>query len=204
MSTEAQPIKVVKTAPSKNMRADEIAIETAKTGKVTTVVAVMSIFYMKKFKSQSANPGNEKPSCQKAESADLFEGNSHKSRNFSQKTRKGWLSKKLAPKSKKLKLNSNNFKPNCKKTCLDCTKKSDPSISYGLKVKNKTIRVLLDSGSSGDLLFVKKGSTTKHISIAKQVAPQLWGTSNGTFITDMVGDIEISLVEYTASKKVCF
>ncbi len=34
----------------------------------------------------------------------------------------------------------------------------DPSVSYGIKVKNKTIRGLLDSGSSGDLLFVKKRS----------------------------------------------
>jgi hypothetical protein len=30
----------------------------------------------------------------------------------------------------------------------------------------------------------------------------LWGTSNGTFITDRAGDIEISFVEYLASKKV--
>jgi hypothetical protein len=30
----------------------------------------------------------------------------------------------------------------------------------------------------------------------------LWGTSNGTFVTDRVGDIEISFVEYSASKKV--
>jgi hypothetical protein len=37
----------------------------------------------------------------------------------------------------------------------------------------------------------------------KQVVPQLWGTSNGTFATDKVGDIEIFFVEYLASKKVC-
>jgi hypothetical protein len=30
----------------------------------------------------------------------------------------------------------------------------------------------------------------------------LWGTSNDTFVTDKVGDIEISFVEYSASKKV--
>jgi hypothetical protein len=39
-------------------------------------------------------------------------------------------------------------------------------------------------------------------SIAKWVVPQSWGTSNGTFITDKVGGIEISYVEYSASKKV--
>jgi hypothetical protein len=64
------------------------------------------------------------------------------------------------------------------------------------------IRVLLDSGSSGDLLFMKKGSS-KRMSIVKQVVPQSWGTSNGTFIMDRVGDIEIYFVEYSASKKVC-
>jgi hypothetical protein len=44
LSTEAHPIKVVDTAPSNNIRADEIANENAKTGKMTAVVAVMSIF----------------------------------------------------------------------------------------------------------------------------------------------------------------
>jgi hypothetical protein len=45
LSTEAHLIKVVDTAPSNNMTADEITIETAKTGTVTVVVALMSIFY---------------------------------------------------------------------------------------------------------------------------------------------------------------
>jgi hypothetical protein len=67
-------------------------------------------------------------------------------------------------KSNKLELNSTNLKLKSKKT--DCAKKPDPSISFGLKVKNMTIRVLLDSGSSGDLLFMKKGSS-KCISIVK-------------------------------------
>jgi hypothetical protein len=57
------------------------------------------------------------------------------------------------------------------------------------------IRVLLDSGSSRDLLL--------HISVAKWAVPQSWGTSNGTFITDKVGDIEFSFVGYSTSKKVC-
>ncbi len=109
---------------------------------------------------------------------------------------------KLASKSKKLELNCTNLELKSKKTRSDCAKMPDPSISSGLKVKNKTIRVLLDSGLSGDLLFTKKGSN-KHISIVKRVVPWLWGTSNGTFITDKVGNFEISFVEYSASKKVC-
>jgi hypothetical protein len=48
---------------------------------------------------------------------------------------------------------------------------------------------------------MKEGSS-KRISIAKRVVPQLWGLSNGTFDTDKVGDIEIYFVEYSASKKV--
>jgi hypothetical protein len=48
---------------------------------------------------------------------------------------------------------------------------------------------------------MKKGSS-KCISIAKQVVPQSWGTSNSTFVTDTVGDIEISFVEYSSCKKV--
>jgi hypothetical protein len=91
---------------------------------------------------------------------------------------------------------------NSKNTCSDCTEMPDPSVSSGLYVKKKTIRVLLDSGSSGDLLFMKKGSS-KGISVVKRVVPQSWGTSNGTFVTDKVGNIEISFVEYSASKKVC-
>jgi hypothetical protein len=65
MSTEACPIKVVDRALS--IKADGIAIETAKTGKVTAVVTVMSIFC--KNKLQRANPGNVKSSCQKVESS---------------------------------------------------------------------------------------------------------------------------------------
>jgi hypothetical protein len=48
---------------------------------------------------------------------------------------------------------------------------------------------------------MKKGSS-KRISVVKWVVPQSWGTSNGTFETDKVGDIEISFVEYSARKKV--
>ncbi len=90
---------------------------------------------------------------------------------------------------------------NSKNIRSDCAKTPDPSISSGLYVKNRTIRVLLDSGSSGDLLFMKKGSS-KCISVVKWVVPQSWGTFNGIFITDKVGNIEISFVEYSSSKKV--
>ncbi len=62
----------------------------------------------------------------------------------------------MASKSKKLVLNCANLELKRKKTHSGCAKMPDISFSSGLKVKNKTIRVLLDSGSSGDLLFMKK------------------------------------------------
>jgi hypothetical protein len=156
-SHKPRPIKVPNTALSETTKADEIAIKTAKTGKVTVLVAVMSAFSKKRCKSWSANLGNEKPSCQKAERANFLEENTRRLRSPSQKSRKGQILKKLAFKSKKLELNCTNLKLNSKKICSDCTKMPDPSICSGQHVKNKTIRVLLDSGSSGDLLFMKKG-----------------------------------------------
>ncbi len=36
----------------------------------------------------------------------------------------------------------------------------------------------------------------------KRAVPEAWGTSNGTFITKKVGKIELSLVDYSMSKKV--
>jgi hypothetical protein len=111
------------------MRADEIAIKTAKTGKVTAAVAV-------KCKLRSANCRNEKPSCQKAKNANFPEENTCGSISLSQKSRKGWIPMKLSPKLKKLELICTNLELNSKKTRSDCTKMPDPSISSGLKVKN--------------------------------------------------------------------
>jgi hypothetical protein len=52
LSHEPRPIKVVDTALRETVKADEIVNKTAKTGKVTAVVAVMSI-----FKKKEANCG---------------------------------------------------------------------------------------------------------------------------------------------------
>ena len=50
LSHKPRPIKVVDTALSVATKADEIAKETAETGKVTAVVAVMSIFKRRRCK----------------------------------------------------------------------------------------------------------------------------------------------------------
>jgi hypothetical protein len=72
LSHKPRPIKVANTALSETTKANEITIKTAKTGKVTAVVAVMRIFSKKRCKLQSPNRGNEKPYCQKAERADFW------------------------------------------------------------------------------------------------------------------------------------
>jgi hypothetical protein len=102
LSHKPRPIKVVDTALSIAMKADEIVKETAETRKVTAVVAVMSIFKRKTCKLRSASLRNERPSHQKAERADFLQENTRGLRNLSQKSRKGWIPKKLAPKSKKI------------------------------------------------------------------------------------------------------
>jgi hypothetical protein len=47
LSTESHPTKVANTASSDNKRSNEIAIEAAKTGKVTAGVMVMHFFCKK-------------------------------------------------------------------------------------------------------------------------------------------------------------
>ncbi len=88
--------------------------------------------------------------------ANFLEENPRGPRSLSQKLRKGRIPKKLVSKLKKLELNHTNLELNSKKTCSDCAKTPDPSISSGIKVKNKTKKVLFDSESSGDLLFYEK------------------------------------------------
>jgi hypothetical protein len=68
-------------------------------------------------------------------------------------------------------------------------------------VKHKTIRVLLDTGSSGDLLFLEKRSN-KYIPVVSRAVPESWSTANGTFKTKKMGEVKLSFVEYSASKKV--
>jgi hypothetical protein len=105
-------------------------------------------------------------------------------------------------------LNEPNKRLNSKKKHLNRSlkrpnelKESVSNISERLIVKQKTIRVLLDTGSSGDHLFVQNGSQ-KYIPTMKRAVPQSWGTSNGTFTTNKVGEITLSFVEYSLSKSV--
>ena len=66
--------------------------------------------------------------------------------------------------------------------------------------KEKLIRVLLDSGSDGDLLFHEKGKT-KHFPYLTRQVPCSWHTSNGVFQTKGRGKLTIKFFEYSNSKE---
>jgi hypothetical protein len=142
-STDTLPIKATKLAIDIS-KANEIAIETSKTGKVTAVVTLLKVIGEKLYNSRNANLGKllSKP--------------------------KKWLN---------LKIKDLNRSP--KHLCGFHEPANDAS--ERLVVKQKTIRVLLVTGSSGDLLFIAKGSQ-KNIPTLKRAVPKSWGTSNGTFI----------------------
>jgi hypothetical protein len=66
--------------------------------------------------------------------------------------------------------------------------------------KPRLIRVLLDSGSDGDLLFHKKG-TPKYFPYSARQVPETWCMSNGDFHTEGRGEIGIKFFEYSNSKE---
>jgi len=179
MSSETRPIKVT-NLDSDKIRANEIAIENLKTGKVTAVVAVM---YLSKDKLCNSRSAKRKPLA--------------KDRQMS--ANKSEKSKRLARIRQKVALRDDLEKGH-NKASQTGTSESHDDISTSLKVKTKTIRVLLDTGSSGDLLFIQKGKID--IPIVKRAVPQSWNTSNGTFQTKKVGDIELSFLDYSASKRI--
>jgi hypothetical protein len=179
MSSETRPIKVTNLDSDKN-RANEIAIENSKTGKVTAVVAVIYLFRDKLCNSRSAS--REPVAKDRQKPASISKKSKHLARIRQNVALRDDLAKDRGEASQ------------------TGTIESHDDTSTSLKVKTKTIRVLLDTGSSGDLLFIQKGKID--IPIAKRAVPQSWNTSNGTFQTKKVGDIELSFLDYSSSKRV--
>ena len=66
--------------------------------------------------------------------------------------------------------------------------------------KNNLIRVLLDSGSDGDLWFQEKGTPKCFLYLARQVSKS-WHMSNGTFQTKGRGEVKLTSFEYSNSKQ---
>ncbi len=66
--------------------------------------------------------------------------------------------------------------------------------------KQKLVRVLLDSGSDGNLVFVNKDKSMLLPSL-KRLVPQWWNTSNGMFQTKRKAEIELNFFEYSDRKR---
>ena len=78
---------------------------------------------------------------------------------------------------------------------------STKRVSSKKKVRTKKVlRVLLDSGSDGDLLFHEKG-TAKYFPYSTRQVPMSWNTSNGVFQTKGRGKANIKFFEYSNSKQ---
>ena len=61
--------------------------------------------------------------------------------------------------------------------------------------------MLLDSGSEGDIFFKHKRNK-EYVPAKERFAPQWWRTSNGTFKTTKVGNLEICFPEYSRNKQI--
>ncbi len=66
--------------------------------------------------------------------------------------------------------------------------------------KQKLVRVLLDSGSDGNLVFIDKDKPMLLPSL-KRLVPQSWNTSNGMFQTKGKAEIKLNFFEYSDSKR---
>jgi hypothetical protein len=66
--------------------------------------------------------------------------------------------------------------------------------------KPTLVRVLLDGGSDGELVFVSKYRPML-LPYSKRLVPQLWKTSNGIFQTKCKARVELNLFEYSDGKR---
>jgi hypothetical protein len=107
-------------------------------------------------------------------------------------------------------LKTNNFTPTKdppegKITTIVAVMRGRPKHSYhyhhsNKHYKQKLVRILLDSGSDGDLIFVDK-DTPMLLPSLKRLVPQSWNTLNGKFQTTRKAQIELNFFEYSNSKR---
>ena len=78
-----------------------------------------------------------------------------------------------------------------------------PHVNSKKHPAKKVWRVLLDSGSEGDIAFRHVGHrSSTFIPYKERFAPQRWRTSNGIFETTKVGKLEVSFPDYSSSKRI--
>ena len=66
--------------------------------------------------------------------------------------------------------------------------------------KQKTVRVLLDSGSNGNLIFVNKDKLML-LPYLKRLVPQSWNTLNGIFKMQRKARVELNFFKYSDRKR---
>ncbi len=66
--------------------------------------------------------------------------------------------------------------------------------------KQKIVRVLLDTGSDGNLIFANKYKPML-LPYSKRLVPQLWNTLNGIFQTWRKARVELNFFEYSDSNR---
>jgi hypothetical protein len=111
-------------------------------------------------------------------------------------------------KGKILKKNSiipNKDPPEGRTTAIVAVMRGRPKHSHHRQCSNKhykqkLLRVLLDSDSDGDLVFIDKDKPML-LPSSKRLVPQLWNTSNGRFQTTRKAEMELNLFEYSDSKR---
>jgi hypothetical protein len=86
--------------------------------------------------------------------------------------------------------------PEGKTTAMIAVMKGKPKDGYhchhsNKHYKQKLVRVLLDSGSDGNLVFAKKDKPML-LPSSKRLVPQSWNTSNGMFQTKRKAGIELN------------
>ncbi len=99
----------------------------------------------------------------------------------------------------------NKDPPEGKTTAIVAVMRGRPKHSHhrqssNKQYKQKLVRVLLDSGSDGNLAFVDKNKPMQ-LPSSKRLVPQLWNTSNGMFQTKRKAEIEMNFFEYSDSKR---
>ncbi len=95
--------------------------------------------------------------------------------------------------------------PEGKTTAVIAVMRGNPKDGYTPLCSNKhckqrTVRVLLDSGSDSDHIFVSKDKTML-LPYLKRLVTQLWNTSNEIFQMRQKARVELNLFEYSDSKR---
>jgi hypothetical protein len=106
---------------------------------------------------------------------------------------------------KKNNIISNKDLPEGRTTAIVAVMRGRPKHGYHRQCSNKhykqkLVKVLLDSGSDGDLVFVDKDKPMLLPSL-KRLVPQSWNTLNGMFQTKQKAEIELNFFEYSDSKR---